>query len=62
MSVGKFGLGSGRKKEKPKQKVIPDMFAKGAIVWKVQVEDMGTASQVTSPLDLVQHKTKLTSC
>ncbi|KAK0058491.1 signal-induced proliferation-associated 1-like protein 2 [Biomphalaria pfeifferi] len=44
--LSKFGLGSGRKKEKPKQKVIPDMFAKGAIVWKVQVEDMGTASQV----------------
>ncbi|BFZ07123.1 hypothetical protein BsWGS_10162 [Bradybaena similaris] len=43
---GKFGLGSGRKKEKPKQKVVPDMFAKGALVWEVQVEDMGTASQV----------------
>ncbi|KAH9491427.1 Signal-induced proliferation-associated 1-like protein 2 [Bulinus truncatus] len=44
--LSKFGLGSGRKKEKPKQKVIPDMFAKGAVVWEVQVEDMGTASQV----------------
>lgn len=43
---GKFGLGSGRKKDKPKQKVVPDMFAKGALVWEVQVEDMGTASQV----------------
>ena len=44
--LSKFGLGSGRKKEKPKQKVVPDMFAKGALVWEVQVEDMGTASQV----------------
>ncbi|XP_059160500.1 signal-induced proliferation-associated 1-like protein 2 isoform X2 [Physella acuta] len=44
--LSKFGLGSGRKKEKPKQKVVPDMFAKGAVVWEVQVEDMGTASQV----------------
>ncbi|GFS11746.1 signal-induced proliferation-associated 1-like protein 1 [Elysia marginata] len=44
--LSKFGLGSGRKKEKPKQKVVPDMFAKGALVWEVQIEDMGTASQV----------------
>lgn len=44
--LSKFGLGSGRKKEKPKQKVVPDMFAKGALVWQVQIEDMGTASQV----------------
>ena len=35
--AGKFALGSGRKKERSKQKVIPDMFAKGAIVWNVQV-------------------------
>ncbi|CAL1536930.1 unnamed protein product, partial [Lymnaea stagnalis] len=44
--LSKFGLGSGRKREKPKQKVVPDMYAKGAVVWDVQVEDMGTASQV----------------
>ncbi|CAG5133751.1 unnamed protein product, partial [Candidula unifasciata] len=36
--LSKFGLGSGRKKEKPKQKVVPDMYAKGALVWEVQVE------------------------
>lgn len=35
--AGKFALGSGRKKEKPKHKVVPDMHAKGAIVWNVQV-------------------------
>lgn len=46
VSLGKFGLGSGRKKEKTKLKVVPDMYAKGALVWEVQVEDMGSASQV----------------
>ena len=35
--AGKFALGSGRKKEKTKHKVVPDMFTKGALVWNVQV-------------------------
>ncbi|KAK7104928.1 hypothetical protein V1264_019565 [Littorina saxatilis] len=46
--LSKFALGSGRKKEKSKQKVVPDMFAKGALVWNVQVEDMSSAVQVES--------------
>jgi hypothetical protein len=35
--LSKFALGSGRKKEKTKQKVVPDMYTKGALVWNVQV-------------------------
>ena len=34
---GKFSLGSGRKKDKSKQKVIPDLFSLGTIGWSVQV-------------------------
>lgn len=37
LPVGKFSLGSGRKKDKAKQKVVPDMYASGAIVWNVRV-------------------------
>ncbi|XP_041352798.1 signal-induced proliferation-associated 1-like protein 2 isoform X2 [Gigantopelta aegis] len=44
--LSKFALGSGRKKERSKQKVVPDLFAKGAIVWNIQIEDFGSASQV----------------
>nr|KAG5714573.1 hypothetical protein BaRGS_007019 [Batillaria attramentaria] len=44
--LSKFALGSGRKKEKTKQKVVPDMYAKGALVWNVQVEDMSSAVQM----------------
>lgn len=35
--VGKFGLGSVKKKEKTKQKVIPDMFSLATTTWNVQV-------------------------
>jgi hypothetical protein len=35
--LGKFGIGSGRKREKMKPRVIPDIAAPGAIVWNVQV-------------------------
>ncbi|XP_067682950.1 signal-induced proliferation-associated 1-like protein 2 isoform X2 [Haliotis asinina] len=44
--LSKFALGSGRKKERSKQKVVPDLFAKGGIVWNVQIEDYSNASQV----------------
>lgn len=36
--AGKFAL-SGKKKEKNKGKLVPDNFALGAIVWRVQVRD-----------------------
>jgi len=36
-TLGKFSLGSGRRKDRPKLRAFPDMFAKGAIVWNVQV-------------------------
>ncbi|KAL8613785.1 hypothetical protein ACOMHN_029642 [Nucella lapillus] len=48
--LSKFALGSGRKKEKSKHRVVPDMYTKGALVWQVQVEDMGSAVQVESLL------------
>lgn len=35
--LGRFTLGSGRKKEKVKVRTIPDMYSKGALVWTVQV-------------------------
>ncbi|KAK3092263.1 hypothetical protein FSP39_000466 [Pinctada imbricata] len=44
--LSKFSLGSGRKKDKIKQKVTPDQFATGAISWHIQVDDFSTASQV----------------
>ncbi|XP_064624047.1 signal-induced proliferation-associated 1-like protein 1 [Lineus longissimus] len=44
--LGKFGLGSGRKRDKTKQRVIPDLAVAGAIVWAVQVEDFGQSVQV----------------
>ncbi|XP_076099493.1 signal-induced proliferation-associated 1-like protein 2 isoform X2 [Mytilus galloprovincialis] len=44
--LSKFGLGSVRKKEKTKQKVIPDMFSLGTTIWSVQVVDCGLSSQV----------------
>lgn len=34
--TGKFGL-SGKKKEKNRGKLVPDIYASGAIVWLVQV-------------------------
>lgn len=48
--LSKFSLGSGRKKDKAKQKVVPDMYASGAIVWNVRVEDFGSGSQVDAAL------------
>ncbi|ESO90155.1 hypothetical protein LOTGIDRAFT_91952, partial [Lottia gigantea] len=51
----KFALGSGRKKERTKQKVVPDLFAKGCVVWNIQVEDVGTASQVESYLAIASN-------
>ncbi|XP_011457065.3 signal-induced proliferation-associated 1-like protein 2 isoform X3 [Magallana gigas] len=48
--LSKFSLGSGRKKDKAKQKVVPDMYASGAIVWNVRVEDFGSGSQVEAAL------------
>ncbi|VDI72065.1 signal-induced proliferation-associated 1 like protein 1 [Mytilus galloprovincialis] len=50
--LSKFGLGSVRKKEKTKQKVIPDMFSLGTTIWSVQVEDCGLAMQVDSFLGI----------
>ncbi|PVD26348.1 hypothetical protein C0Q70_14019 [Pomacea canaliculata] len=43
--LSKFGLGSVRKKEKARHRVVPDMYAKGALIWNVQVEDMSSAVQ-----------------
>ena len=34
---GKFSLGSGRKKEKTRTRSIPDVHARGGLVWNVQV-------------------------
>ncbi|XP_076464270.1 signal-induced proliferation-associated 1-like protein 2 isoform X2 [Babylonia areolata] len=48
--LSKFALGSGRKKEKTKHRVVPYMYTKGALVWNVQVEDMGSSVQVESLL------------
>ena len=43
--AGKFaGLGSGRKKEKSKVKVVPDMYTKAALVWSVQVPQRFSSS------------------
>ncbi|CAC5374751.1 SIPA1L1 [Mytilus coruscus] len=50
--LSKFGLGSVRKKEKTKQKVIPDMFSLGTTIWTVQVEDCGLSTQVDSFLGI----------
>ncbi|XP_029648674.1 signal-induced proliferation-associated 1-like protein 2 isoform X2 [Octopus sinensis] len=44
--LSKFALGSGRKKERSKQKVVPDLFAKGATVFPVKVEDFGLANRI----------------
>ncbi|XP_013415008.1 signal-induced proliferation-associated 1-like protein 2 isoform X2 [Lingula anatina] len=44
--LSKFGLGSGRKKERAKQKVVPDIYAKGGVVWSVQVEDFSQNSNI----------------
>ena len=35
--VGKFSLGSGRKKERMRIRSIPDVYARGGLVWSVQV-------------------------
>ncbi|XP_056023181.1 signal-induced proliferation-associated 1-like protein 1 isoform X3 [Ostrea edulis] len=48
--LSKFSLGSGRKKDKVKQKVVPDIYASGAIIWNVQVEDFGSGSQTDAVL------------
>ncbi|XP_078316233.1 signal-induced proliferation-associated 1-like protein 2 isoform X3 [Crassostrea virginica] len=50
--LSKFSLGSGRKKDKVKQKVVPDVYASGAIIWNVQVEDFGSSSQVNAILGI----------
>ena len=38
---GKFSLGSGRKKDKARTRGVPDVLAKGATVWNVQVGNWG---------------------
>ncbi|OWF38559.1 signal-induced proliferation-associated 1-like protein 1 isoform X1 [Mizuhopecten yessoensis] len=50
--LSKFGLGSGKKKEKSKQKVIPDMFSSGAISWSIVAEDFGQSTQVDGILGI----------
>ena len=35
--IGRFALGSGRRREKGKQRVVLDMLTLGALVWNVQV-------------------------
>ena len=37
--TGKFSLGSGRKKERMRIRSIPDIFARGALVWNVQASN-----------------------
>lgn len=44
--IGKFSLGSGRKKDKSKQCSIPDVFSKSAVVWSVAVDDSSLQSAV----------------
>lgn len=44
--LSKFTLGSGRKKEKSKVKVIPDLYAKGATVFYVKIEDHGLCKEI----------------
>ncbi|XP_074662268.1 signal-induced proliferation-associated 1-like protein 2 [Tubulanus polymorphus] len=44
--LGKFGLGSGRKRDKNRQKLVPDVNAHGAIVWQVQVENFSQSNQL----------------
>ncbi|XP_055957265.1 signal-induced proliferation-associated 1-like protein 1 isoform X1 [Patella vulgata] len=53
--LSKFALGSGRKKERTKQKVVPDIFAKSAVIWNIQVEDVGSACQVESYLAIASN-------
>ncbi|XP_033736077.1 signal-induced proliferation-associated 1-like protein 2 isoform X3 [Pecten maximus] len=50
--LSKFGLGSGKKREKSKQKVIPDMFSSGAISWSIVAEDFGQSTQVDGILGI----------
>ncbi|XP_069117869.1 LOW QUALITY PROTEIN: signal-induced proliferation-associated 1-like protein 2 [Argopecten irradians] len=50
--LSKFGLGSGKKREKSKQKVIPDMFSSGAISWSIIAEDFGQSTQVDGILGI----------
>ncbi|KAK2152234.1 hypothetical protein LSH36_334g01028 [Paralvinella palmiformis] len=52
--LSKFSLGSGRRKDRPKLRAFPDMFAKGAIVWNVQLEDFGSLSQVDCYLGIAE--------
>ncbi|GAB1604461.1 signal-induced proliferation-associated 1-like protein 2 isoform X2 [Argonauta hians] len=44
--LSKFALGSGRKKERCKVKVVPDLYTKGATVFSVKVEDFGLATRI----------------
>ncbi|ELT98588.1 hypothetical protein CAPTEDRAFT_146981 [Capitella teleta] len=58
--LSKFSLGSGRRKERPKVRTVPDVFATGAVSWSVQVtahsspwtEDFGTSSQLDAHLGI----------
>lgn len=44
--LSKFTLGSGRKKERSKVKIVPDFLAKGATVFFVKVEDHGFSKEI----------------
>ncbi|CAE1170042.1 SIPA1L2 [Acanthosepion pharaonis] len=44
--LSKFTLGSGRKKERSKVKIVPDFHAKGATVFFVKVEDHGFSKEI----------------
>ena len=44
--LSKFSLGSGRKKDRPKTRSVPDIYARGALSWSVIVEDFGTSETI----------------
>lgn len=46
LNLGKFSLGSGRKKDKSKLRNIPDIYCKAAVVWNVTVEDAALCTDV----------------
>lgn len=46
--LSKFSLGSGRKKDRPKVRSIPDIYARGGVVWNVQVHHLKFISKSLS--------------
>ena len=46
--TGKFSLGSGRKKDRMRIRSIPDIFARGALVWNVQASNTFCVVNVVS--------------